>query len=192
MKILLDFICGLIIVIAAGRGIYKLINKNQPTPNDNRKPEIQINNELPNQSNTQTSNWDKCYEPQYLMTQNEKSQFRKILNWSKGKGLHVFTKVRLADLITPKGNNQKLFWKIQAKHLDFVICDENIKVKLIVELQDKSHNTPDRKERDEFVKQVLESCGYKIIQVYYITDEILNNALGIKEPTAETPVIEQS
>ena len=122
------------------------------------------------------------------MSQNEKAQFRKLMIWAQKHHFYVFAKVRLADLIKPRGNNQKLFWKIQAKHLDFVICDGNLRVRLIIELQDRSHNNPTRKERDDFMKEVLESCGYKTLWVYNISDDILNQALGIEEK----PVISQT
>lgn len=113
------------------------------------------------------------------MTQNEKAQFRKLISWAHENHYYVFAKVRLADLIKPRNNNQKLFWKIQAKHIDFLICDGNLKPKLIIELQDGSHRDAKRKERDDFVKEILNSCGYKSLWLYSIEKEILNRAMGI-------------
>lgn len=131
------------------------------------------------------NNWNECYEPVFFMTQNEKAQFRKLITWAQKQHLYVFAKVRLADLIKPRGNNQKLFWKIQAKHVDFVVCDGNLRVKLIIELQDNSHKDPKRQERDTFMKEVLSSCGYKNIWIHNIDEAVLNKAIGIKEnPTS--------
>ena len=122
-----------------------------------------------------------CYEPKYLLTLNEKAQYKKLTQWAAQHNLIVFSKVRLSDLVCPrKGqkNHQVLFWKIQAKHVDFVICTQDIKVKCIVEISDNSHKQADRKERDEFVVDVLTSCGYRVLQTYNVTDYQLNQACG--------------
>lgn len=121
--------------------------------------------------------YQRTYEPKYLMSINEKNQFKKIYLWAQSREYLVFTKIRLQDLITPRNNakhNKKVFWKIQAKHVDFVICDKNIKVKAIIEILDNSHTDPERMERDKFVRTILQACGYKYIETYNITEEELN------------------
>ena len=78
---------------------------------------------------------DYKYEPQYLMTTNEKIQFKKIQIWANKHNLLIFTKVRLLDLIAPRKDQQNYkgaLWKIQSKHVDFVICDQDIRVKCII------------------------------------------------------------
>lgn len=122
----------------------------------------------------------ESYEPRYLMTINEKAQFRKIQNWAKQNNLIVFTKVRLLDLITPRSKSkqdQSLLWKIQAKHVDFVVCDQNINIKCIIEINDNSHTQEKRRERDKFVREVLEACGYKVLQTYNTTEEELDEII---------------
>lgn len=131
------------------------------------------------------------YQAQYLMTINEKNQFRKIQSWANKHNLIVFTKVRLLDLVAPKKsqNNYKgALWKIQAKHIDFIICDQNINVKCVIEINDSSHNRQDRKERDNFVTEILESCGYKLLMTYNITDEQLDNVCGYTQPKKEQEI----
>ena len=123
-------------------------------------------------------NYSQAYEPKYLMTINEKAQFRKLQNWAHKNGYYIFTKVRLLDLITPRNdisNYKGALWKIQAKHVDFLICDKSISVKYIIEIDDNSHKQTDRIERDKFVVEVLRACGYKVLQTYNITDEQLND-----------------
>ena len=63
--------------------------------------------------------------------------------------------------------------KIQSKHVDFVICDQNLYIKAIVELDDKSHDQPDRQERDRFVDDVLTSVGYTVIRTRAVTEDTL-------------------
>lgn len=140
-----------------------------------------------NQS-SKTIEYRKSYEPKYLMSINEKTQFRIILHWAQSRGLLVFTKVRLLDLITPRygqDNRQGLLWKIQAKHVDFVICDTDINVKCIIEINDSSHKQKDRIERDSFVNEVLEACGYKILWTYNVTNEQLDQICGYNISTVE-------
>ena len=77
----------------------------------------------------------------------------------------------------PRNDDPKyitLFYKIQAKHVDFVICDQNLYVKAILELDDNSHNQTERKKRDEFVDQILKDVGYTVIRTRSITEDTLN------------------
>ena len=130
----------------------------------------------------------RSYQPKYLMTLNEKAQYKKIKYWANNKRLIVFTKVRLLDLITPRNNKrnfQTLLWKIQAKHVDFVICDQDIRVKCIIEISDSSHKREDRAERDRFVNEVLTACGYRVLQTYNVTQEELNNICGYTQATTD-------
>jgi very-short-patch-repair endonuclease len=84
-------------------------------------------------------------------------------------------KVRLLDLIEPRRGEgfMSALGKIQSKHVDFVICDQNLYIKAIVELDDKSHDQPDRQERDRFVDDVLTSVGYTVIRTRAVTEDTL-------------------
>ena len=133
---------------------------------------------------TRILDYTKSYEPKYLMTTNEKAQYRKLLQWASKHNLIVFSKVRLLDLITPRKNQENYkgaLWKIQAKHVDFVICDQDIRIKVIVEINDGSHNRQDRTQRDSFVTDVLQACGYKVLMIYNITEEQLNSVCGYSQ-----------
>lgn len=55
--------------------------------------------------------------------------------------------------------------KVQSKHIDFVICDSSMHVKLCLELDESSHDRADRQQRDEFVDSVLTNCGYQVLHV---------------------------
>ena len=93
------------------------------------------------------------------------------------KNLQVCPKVRLLDLVEPRKGAEhykSLFYKIQAKHVDFLICDQDLHIKAVVELDDNSHMKADRQARDKFVDQVLTSCGFKVIRTRSVTEETLN------------------
>lgn len=118
-----------------------------------------------------------AYQRNWLFTYNEKDAYNKLKPIAEKMGYTVFAKVRLLDLVEPIKGNKKFkayFWKIQAKHVDFVLCDYKLVAKYIIELDDTSHDRKDRKERDNFVDEVVESVGYKIIHVRAITDDIIN------------------
>ncbi len=81
----------------------------------------------------------------------------------------------MLDLVTPVKGNPKYktyFYKVQAKHVDFVLCDEKLVARCVIELDDKSHDTEERQKRDSFVDEVLKSVGYKIIHTRAITDDL--------------------
>lgn len=83
--------------------------------------------------------------------------------------------MRLLDLLEPAKGNTKYktyFYKVQAKHVDFVILDEKLVARCVVELDDASHDAEDRKKRDEFVDEVLKSVGYQIIHTRSVTEEV--------------------
>lgn len=116
-----------------------------------------------------------AYQKNWLFTYNEKDAYQKLKPIAEQLGYTVFTKVRLLDLVTPIKGNPKYktyFYKIQAKHVDFVLCDEKLVARCIIELDDKSHDTEVRQKRDNFVDEVLKSVGYKIIHTRTITDEL--------------------
>lgn len=116
-----------------------------------------------------------AYQSRWLLTYNEKDAFRKIKVITDELGCYLFSKVRLLDLLEPVRGNSKYktyFYKVQAKHIDFVILDEKLVARCVVELDDSSHDAADRKERDDFVDDALRSVGYKVIRARAITEEI--------------------
>lgn len=130
-----------------------------------------------NKNSIDKFDYTNSYQVRKFLSENEKQAYVKLKELTEENGLLLFAKVRLFDLIEPKTNTQNkqgAQWKIQAKHVDFVICDSVLEVKAIIELDDNSHNRADRKERDNFVDTVLKNNGYNIIHVRTINrDEIV-------------------
>lgn len=118
------------------------------------------------------------YHKKYLLTKNEYYFYRKLKQITEYNGLQILAKIRLADIVeVNKGINKrdwiKYFSKIKSKHIDFAIAD-NMKIILIIELDDNSHQRNERKERDIFVDNVLINCGYEIIHTMGSTEQIEN------------------
>ena len=77
-------------------------------------------------------------------------------------------KVRLADLFeAPKGrDHQTAFNRICSKHIDFVIIDQaSSRILCAIELDDASHQRPDRQERDRFVDKLFASAPFDLLRV---------------------------
>lgn len=115
-----------------------------------------------------------AYQKKWLLTYNEKDAYKKLSEICSKNGLYLMTKVRLLDLVEPVKGNPKYktyFWKVQAKHIDFVICDSKLVARCMVELDDNSHQKDSRKERDAFVDEVLQDVGYRIRHEQAVSDE---------------------
>ena len=83
----------------------------------------------------------------------------------KDSNIVIFPKVRLLDIVDVLPHSDKTYlWKIQSKHIDFVLCNENdSKILLCLELNDSSHKNQSRIERDVFVSNVLNTVNIPII-----------------------------
>lgn len=115
------------------------------------------------------------YQSKNLLTKYEWKNYMGMRKFVASHGLIVCPKIRLADLVEPRNDSNKSEWqsrfnRIKSKHVDFVLCDPEMHVKLIVELDDNSHSREDRQERDEFVDAVLTGAGYKIVHIHQFDD----------------------
>lgn len=142
---------------------------------------IQQTQEQNTQTETENKNNDlnyrNAYQSRKLFTINEWQNYKKLREIASIKRYVICPKVRLLDIIEPRkgiSNYMTYFGKIKSKHVDFVICDQDMYIKAIIELDDSSHDRPDRKERDEFVDLILRSVGYKVIHTKYVTEDILD------------------
>lgn len=93
-----------------------------------------------------------------------------VLNRAVSDWAIVFTKVSLGDLFFAqtgdRGENQAYRNKIDRKHVDFLLCDsQTVKPILGIELDDKSHQKPDRQVRDVFVNGVFAAANLPLVHV---------------------------
>lgn len=96
--------------------------------------------------------------------------FRHSLRIAVEDRFEINSKVRLADIISvhkglPKSVWSSSFNQIKAKHLDFVLVDkETTEIICGIELDDSSHNKPDRQQRDGFLDAALESANLPLLR----------------------------
>ncbi len=81
----------------------------------------------------------------------------------------IFAQVHLPTIVDHKTKGQNwrgAFSHINGKSVDFVLCDKAyISPKLAIELDDQSHERPDRKDRDQEVERVLKSAGVPLFRL---------------------------
>ena len=106
------------------------------------------------------------FRRKYLLTPSEK-RFYNVLR--KVVAPHaVLAKVRLADLVEADERHllrKSNFEHIKSRHIDFVICDAALSPLIAVELDDSSHQRPDRVARDREVNRILEIASLPILRV---------------------------
>ncbi len=83
----------------------------------------------------------------------------------------IFSKVRLADLFDVGKETMPMKWwsafnSISQKHVDFVLMSAaDQRPYLAIELDDSSHNLPERRNRDRFVDEVFRTAGLSLLHV---------------------------
>lgn len=60
-----------------------------------------------------------------------------------------------------------MFNRLSQKHVDFVLVGvDDAQVKLVIELDDKTHLKPQRRDRDALVDEILTAAGIPIIRFW--------------------------
>lgn len=94
--------------------------------------------------------------------------FYLVLKQMMGNYLTICPKVSLADIffVIRPNENMSAYNRINRKHVDFLICEpKSLRPKFAIELDDESHERPDRMERDQFVDCVFETAGLPLIRI---------------------------
>lgn len=105
---------------------------------------------------------------QFFLTRAEHECYDALIA-AVGDKYHVFAQVHLPTILDNKVKGQD--WRaalahINRKSVDFVLCDKAyISPKLAIELDDKSHERPDRQERDREVERILSDAGVPLLRL---------------------------
>lgn len=103
----------------------------------------------------------------FLLTKAEAIFYHVLRDMTKGH-LVIFPHIALRDLVTivDRSDYFTYYNKIDRKQMDFVLCDpRTLQPIFVIELDDSSHNRPDRMLRDAFVEVVLESAKIPLVRV---------------------------
>ena len=118
-----------------------------------------------------------------ILTDRELEFYKKLKPIADELDLVICPKVRLADIVSVHNagkDRQKYFNKIQSKHVDFALCDQDMKFKLLVELDDSTHQRADRQKSDEFKNLLFKHVQLPLIRVNSIKNDLkqaINTAL---------------
>ena len=104
----------------------------------------------------------------FIMTRAEHECFDALVK-AVGDKYHVFPQIHLSSIVSNKVVNQNwkaAFWHISQKSVDFVLCDKAyLAPKLVIELDDKSHERADRIDRDGEVERILADAGLPLLRL---------------------------
>lgn len=113
------------------------------------------------------------YKPRTPFMSKAELSFFGVLRQAVADRAYIAAKVRVADVIQPSVSQgkdrsawQRAFNAIQAKHFDFVLCSpEGGQCKVAIELDDKSHKSKKRRERDALLDEAMESAGLPLVRI---------------------------
>jgi hypothetical protein len=78
----------------------------------------------------------------------------------------VCPKVSMAELLFATNGDQAAKNRIIQKRIDFVVCEtQTMKPVYAIELDDKSHNAPQRQERDKFLDAAFKAAGLPLVHI---------------------------
>ena len=104
----------------------------------------------------------------FFMTRAE-HEFFNVLTNIVSEHYYVFPQAHLPSILEHKIVGQ--YYKaalshINQKSVDYVLCDkEYLSPKLVIELDDKTHEKEDRKERDIEVERILKEAGLPLLRI---------------------------
>lgn len=107
------------------------------------------------------------YESKMLLTRTEYAFFKKLRKFTDKKRYMICPKVRLEDFIyvTNRKELSKYRGYIKSRHVDFLICDDDLHIICGIELDDKSHDEKEAKRIDKFKNELFEAIGVKLYRV---------------------------
>lgn len=123
------------------------------------------------------------YEKKKIMSEYEK-YFYDILTENFSRKYFIMPQVNLASIINKEKNFPTEYQNELYRNIDFGIFDKNtMEVKLLIEINDKTHRQARRAARDIKVKDICEAADIKLITFYtnypnkkeYVVDRIKNN-----------------
>ncbi len=147
-----------------------------------------------------TANENYLYEVKKTLISKSEQGFYSVIKSAVPEEYCVFPQINLASFI--ERTDDARFHNELFRNIDFLITDSAYMPKFIIEINDQTHLTNERKERDEKVKKICEEAGIPILNLWtsygvnpdYISgriNEILNN-LPVKRirhfTQAPTPV----
>jgi hypothetical protein len=93
--------------------------------------------------------------------------YYKMLRMIFGDRYLIFAQVRVVDLceVLDRPGSRGAVNRIDRRHVDFVLCHpRTFKPMVAVELDDSTHDRPDRRRKDAFLDEVFRVMGMKLVR----------------------------
>lgn len=112
------------------------------------------------------------YAARHLLTKREYRFYLLLREIADEYHYLICPKVGLKDLLTVTDKKQymKYFHKIAQKHVDFVICDQDLHVLFAIELDDSTHETRDARKRDHLKDKAFAAAGIPLKRITEIEE----------------------
>lgn len=100
------------------------------------------------------------YRARPILTKREYGFYLLLQREAARRNLLICPKVGVKDLleVTSRRNYMKYFHKIAQKHVDFVVCDRELRVLFALELDDGSHDSKEAAKRDQFKNRAFKAA----------------------------------
>lgn len=138
--------------------------------------------EIPAAFETSTGTSPNYKAAHSLLTATE-ARFYESLYIAVGPVAAIQCKVRLADILLSERGDLAAFRKVSQKHVDFLLCHQTtLKPILAIELDDRSHDRPDRIARDQFVDAAYKSAGIRVLHIPVQSEYHTGSLLAALQP----------
>jgi hypothetical protein len=106
------------------------------------------------------------YTPKPVMTKSELILYHRLLQALPE--YRVLAQVQLSSFLKVGGGKDRMaaLNRVLQKSADFVICADDASVRVIVELQDATHERPDRAKSDEFKRKAFKAAGLPFVEFH--------------------------
>ena len=107
-----------------------------------------------------------------ILTERERAFYRILKPIADKLELQICPKVRVADIVSIKKGTkdwQKWFNKIRSKHVDFLLCDYDMNIVLMIELDDRSHESERAKKNDALKNAIF---GGRLVRIRSLKDDV--------------------
>ena len=106
------------------------------------------------------------YTSKPVMTKSELVLYKRLLQALPE--YRVLAQVQLSSFLKAGGGKERMaaLNRVLQKSADFVICADDASVRVVVELQDSTHERPDRARSDEFKRKAFAAAGISFVEFH--------------------------
>ena len=123
------------------------------------------------------------YRRKHLLTKTEYRFYKELRGVCDKKNIIICPKVRLEDFIDVTCAEERAKYRgyIKSRHVDFILCDNDLNILAAIELDDYSHNSEGAIRIDEFKDNLFKQIGIPLNRIKVTSDykqQIKNIEIG--------------